>query len=79
MFGTVFGRALRSLHTNRWNQDRSGEHREQVIYRLVQMRLDHFLLSPNLSVRLVDGVDRWAARGQENASDHAPTWIMFDL
>jgi hypothetical protein len=35
------------------------------------MRLDHFLLSPNLSVRLVDGgVDRWA-RGQENASDHA--------
>jgi exodeoxyribonuclease-3 len=42
------------------------------------MRLDHFLLSPNLSVRLVDGgVDRWA-RGQENASDHAP-WIMLDL
>jgi hypothetical protein len=24
------------------------------------------------------GVDRWA-RGQENASDHAPTWIMLDL
>ena len=43
------------------------------------MRLDHFLLSPNLSIRLVDGgVDRWT-RGQENASDHAPTWIMLDL
>ena len=43
------------------------------------MRLDHFLLSPNLSDRLVDGgVDRWA-RGQENASDHAPTWIVLDL
>ncbi len=43
------------------------------------MRLDHFLLSPNLSVRLLDGgVDRWA-RGQEKASDHAPTWIMLDL
>jgi exodeoxyribonuclease-3 len=43
------------------------------------MRLDHFLLSPNLSVRLVDGgVDRWV-RGQENASDHAPAWIMLDL
>jgi len=39
------------------------------------MRLDHFLLSPNLSDRLVDGgVDRWA-RGQENASDHAPAVI----
>ena len=43
------------------------------------MRLDHFLLSPTLSERLVDGgVDRWA-RGQENASDHAPAWIMLDL
>ncbi len=43
------------------------------------MRLDHFLLSPNLSDRLVDGgVDRWV-RGQENASDHAPTWIVLDL
>jgi len=43
------------------------------------MRLDHFLLSPNLSDRLVDGgVDRWV-RGQENASDHAPTWITLDL
>jgi exodeoxyribonuclease III len=43
------------------------------------MRLDHFLLSPNLSAQLVDGgVDRWA-RGQENASDHAPTWIVLDL
>ncbi len=43
------------------------------------MRLDHFLLSPNLSGRLVDGgVDRWA-RGEENASDHAPAWIMLDL
>jgi len=42
------------------------------------MRLDHFLLSPNLSVLLVDGgVDRWA-RGHENASDHAPAWIMLD-
>jgi len=24
------------------------------------------------------GVYRWA-RGQENASDHAPTWITLDL
>ena len=42
------------------------------------MRLDHFLLSPKVADRLVDGgVDRWA-RGQVNASDHAPTWIMLD-
>ena len=49
----------------RWPKDKS-------------LRLDHFLLSPKVSDRLVDGaVDRWV-RGQANASDHAPTWIMLD-
>ncbi len=43
------------------------------------MRLDHLLISPSLSVRLVDGgVDRWV-RGEENASDHAPAWISLDI
>jgi exodeoxyribonuclease-3 len=43
------------------------------------MRLDHFLLSRDMSERLVQGgVDRWA-RGEENASDHAPAWIVLDL
>jgi exodeoxyribonuclease III len=43
------------------------------------MRLDHFLLSPKMSARLVDGaVDRWV-RGEMNASDHAPAWIALDL
>jgi exodeoxyribonuclease-3 len=43
------------------------------------MRLDHLLLSSELSERLVDGgVDRWV-RGEENASDHAPAWITLDL
>jgi exodeoxyribonuclease-3 len=43
------------------------------------MRLDHFLLSPILCERLVDGgVDRWV-RGEDNASDHAPAWIVLDL
>ena len=39
------------------------------------MRLDHLLLSPALADRLVAaGVSR-ASRGEEGASDHAPTWI----
>jgi exodeoxyribonuclease III len=39
------------------------------------MRLDHFLLSPELVPRLLDGgVHRWA-RGEPGASDHAPAWI----
>jgi exodeoxyribonuclease III len=43
------------------------------------MRLDHLLLSPEMSARLVGGgVDRWV-RGEENASDHAPAWVTLDL
>jgi exodeoxyribonuclease-3 len=43
------------------------------------MQLDHILLSPILSERLVEGgVDR-LVRGEENASDHAPAWVVLDL
>jgi exodeoxyribonuclease-3 len=39
------------------------------------LRIDHLLLSPSLSKRLIRaGVDR-AVRGWEKTSDHAPTWI----
>jgi exodeoxyribonuclease-3 len=42
------------------------------------LRLDHFLLSPNLKKELVKGgVDR-AVRGKVGASDHAPAWIVLD-
>jgi exodeoxyribonuclease-3 len=41
------------------------------------MRLDHLLLSPAISEWLVHGgVERWV-RGEENASDHAPAWIVL--
>ena len=50
---------------NRWQLDKG-------------MRLDHFLLSPTVRDSLVlGGVDRWV-RGEENASDHAPAWIVLD-
>src|SRR5262249_32620834 len=39
--------------------------------------LDHFLLSSEAADRLTDaGVDR-EIRGAENASDHAPAWIIL--
>lgn len=39
------------------------------------LRIDHFLVSPQLADRLVAaGVDR-AVRGRDHASDHAPVWI----
>jgi len=39
------------------------------------LRLDHFLLNPDLTARLVSaGVDK-EVRGWEKSSDHAPVWI----
>ncbi len=39
------------------------------------LRIDHFLLSPNISKRLIAaGVDR-NVRGWEKSSDHGPVWI----
>ena len=41
----------------------------------VGFRIDHLLLSPAAADRLLDaGVDK-AVRGQDKASDHAPTWV----
>jgi exodeoxyribonuclease-3 len=41
------------------------------------LRLDHILLSPDLAERLGEaGVDR-AVRGKEDASDHAPAWVVL--
>src|SRR6185503_8837807 len=49
---------------NRWQRDAG-------------LRLDHFLLSSEAAKRLTDaGVDR-DVRGVENASDHAPAWIVL--
>ena len=43
------------------------------------LRLDHVLLSPALAPRLREaGVDR-AVRGETNASDHAPAWVILDM
>jgi exodeoxyribonuclease-3 len=39
------------------------------------LRIDHLLLNRELAPRLLDAnVDRWV-RGQQGASDHAPTWV----
>ncbi len=41
------------------------------------LRIDHLLLGPGL--RMHDaGVDKWV-RGEERASDHAPTWVEIEL
>ena len=43
------------------------------------LRIDHFLLNPQLKRRLVNaGVDKYV-RGWEKTSDHAPVWIDLNL
>jgi len=42
------------------------------------LRIDHLLLNRKLAPRLrAAGVDKWV-RGQQGASDHAPTWIVIE-
>lgn len=40
------------------------------------LRIDHLLLGPGVGMRDA-GVDKWV-RGEEKASDHAPTWVLID-
>ncbi|MFI0848965.1 exodeoxyribonuclease III [Mesorhizobium sp. IMUNJ 23232] len=78
LVGRSWTDALRALHPeervytfwdykrNRWARDAG-------------LRLDHLLLTPDLSQRLVAaGVDR-DIRGLDGASDHAPAWIELRL
>ncbi|MET3896993.1 exodeoxyribonuclease-3 [Devosia sp. UYZn731] len=68
--------ALRSMHPGEriytfWDYFRNAYGRD------AGLRIDHLLLSPDLSERLVDAnVDRHV-RGWEKSSDHAPTWIVL--
>ena len=68
--------AIRALHPKEriytfWDYKRDRWRRD------AGLRLDHFLLSPDMAKRLTKaGVDR-AVRGEEGASDHAPAWIVL--
>ena len=39
------------------------------------IRMDHFLLSPDVAARLKGGGVETNVRGWEKTSDHAPVWI----
>jgi len=66
--------ALRSLHPNEriytfWDYFRNAYERD------AGLRIDHFLLSPQVAGKLkAAGVDR-NVRGWEKSSDHAPVWV----
>ncbi len=69
--------ALRKVHPEKriytfWDYFRNHFERD------AGLRIDHLLLNPAATARLVDaGVDR-EIRGWEKASDHAPTWIVIE-
>ena len=80
--------AYQSLLAQGWTDALRARHPSEAIYtfwhymrnawaRNAGWRLDHILLSADLAPRLVDaGVDK-AVRGREDASDHAPAWVIL--
>ncbi len=80
--------AFQALAGQGWTDAVRVQHPDEPIYtfwdylrnawaRDAGLRLDHFLLSPQIAKHLVAaGVDR-DVRGWEKASDHAPVWIQL--
>jgi exodeoxyribonuclease-3 len=67
--------ALRALHPNEEKLYTFWDYTAGCWQRDLGFRLDHLLCSPEAADRLQGaGVDKWA-RGEEKASDHAPTWV----
>jgi len=67
--------ALRALHPDEPKLYTFWDYTAGCWQRDLGFRLDHLLCSPEAADRLRNaGVDRWV-RGEEKASDHAPTWI----
>jgi exodeoxyribonuclease-3 len=67
--------ALRALHPTEPKLYTFWDYTAGCWQRDAGFRLDHLLCSPEAADRLRGaGVDRWA-RGEEKASDHAPTWV----
>ena len=70
--------ALRALHPREERLYTFWDYTAGCWQRDAGFRIDHILCSPQVTDRLTGaGVDRWA-RGEEKASDHAPTWIILD-
>lgn len=69
--------ALRALHPDEPKLYTFWDYTAGCWQRDLGFRLDHLLCSPEAADMLRGaGVDRWA-RGEEKASDHAPTWVAL--
>ncbi len=89
LFAPEVRRAYAALLDQGWTDALRAQHPGEVIYtfwkyfrgafeRDAGLRIDHLLLSPDLTARLTGaGVER-RVRGWEKTSDHAPVWIELD-
>lgn len=69
--------ALRTFHPDEKRLYTFWDYQRGAWQRDAGFRIDHLLCSPQAADRLVAAnVDKWA-RGEEKASDHAPTWAQF--
>lgn len=69
--------AIRTLYPNEkiytfWDYFRNAYERD------AGLRIDHFLLSPQIAKQLRSGAVDRQVRGWEKTSDHAPVWIEID-
>lgn len=70
--------ALRTFHPDEKRLYTFWDYQRGAWQRDAGFRIDHLLCSPQAADRLIGaGVDKWA-RGEEKASDHAPTWAAFE-
>ncbi|KQV40545.1 MULTISPECIES: exodeoxyribonuclease III [unclassified Rhizobium] len=74
LLGQGWTDAIRALHPSEriytfWDYFRN------AFGRNAGLRLDHFLLSPDVAARLVKAEVDKDVRGWDHTSDHAPTWI----
>ena len=70
--------ALRALHPREERLFTFWDYTAGCWQRDAGFRIDHLLCSPEAVTRLrAAGVDKWA-RGEEKASDHAPTYVLLD-
>ena len=75
MVGSGWTDSLRAFHPDEPKLYTFWDYTAGCWQRDLGFRLDHLLCSPEAADGLRGaGVDRWA-RGEEKASDHAPTWV----
>lgn len=89
LFRTEVRDAFKSLVAQGWTDAIRKLYPDEVIYtfwdyfrnaygRNAGLRIDHFLLSPQLAPRLINAQVDKNVRGWEKSSDHAPVWIELN-